>query len=99
MPAASATAIDVLRRVLCDRTPKDADPRAFAAVIAAEVHAVEVAPELVTLTQCPHPVVAAVAKQAARRLGVARSRTGTLDEVAPFLHEGDRARLDAWART
>lgn len=94
--AASARAVDVLRDVLRDRTSKTADPRAYAAVIAAELNAVELAPELVTLTQCPHPVVAAVAKQAARKLGVARSRTGTLDEIAPFLHDGDRARLDAW---
>jgi hypothetical protein len=97
--AASATTVEVLRRVLCDRTPKEADPRAFAAVIAAEVRACELAPELIALTQCPHPIVAAVAKQAARKLGVAKARTGTLDEVAPFLHDGDRARLDAWARS
>lgn len=95
--AASARAIEVLRRVLRDRTPKQADPRAFAAVLAAELHAVDVAPELVALTQCPHPIVAAVAKQAARKLGVARAKTGSLDEVAPFLHDGDRDRLDAWA--
>jgi hypothetical protein len=94
--AASARAIEVLRGVLRDRTSKGADPRAYAAVIAAELEAVELAPELVTLTQCPHPIVAAVAKQAARKLGVARARTGTLDEIAPFLHDGDRARLDAW---
>jgi hypothetical protein len=94
--AASPRAIDVLRRVLRDRTSKSADPRAYAAVIAAELKAVDLAPELVTLTQCPHPIVAAVAKQAARKLGVARARTGTLDEIAPFLHDGDRARLDAW---
>lgn len=97
-PSASARAVDVLRRILRDRTPKRADPRAFAAVIAAELHAAELVPELVALTQCPHPVVAAVAKQAAHKLGAARARIGTLDEVAPFLFEGDRARLDAWAR-
>ena len=34
----------------------------------------------------------------ARRLGVARAKTGTLDEVAPFLGELDRVFLDAWAR-
>lgn len=96
--AASARAVEVLGNALRDRTPKAADPRAFAAVIAAEIHAVELAPELVTLTQCPHPVVAAVTKQAARKLGVARSRTGTLDEVAPFLNDNDCTRLDAWAR-
>jgi hypothetical protein len=60
------------------------------------VHAIALVPELVQLTQCPHPLVAAFAKQAARKLGAARAKTGTLDEVAPFLFEGERARLDAW---
>jgi hypothetical protein len=92
------SAIDVLRNVLSDRTPRGADPRAFAAVVAAELEATELAAELVALTQCPHPLVAGVAKQAARRLGVARAKTGTLDEVAPFLWEGDRARLEAWVK-
>jgi hypothetical protein len=96
--AASDASVDVLRSVLRDRTPKPADPRAFAAVVAAELQAKEVAPELIALTQCPHPVVAAVARQAARKLGVPKAKTGTLDEVAPFLWEGDRARLDAWVR-
>lgn len=96
--AAGVRSVEVLRRVLRDRTRKSADPRAFAAVIAAEVHAVDVVPELVALTQCPHPIVAAVAKQAARKLGAARAKTGALDEVAPFLHDRDRTHLDAWAK-
>lgn len=94
----SPRAVEVLRRVLRDRTTKAADPRAFAAVIAAELNAAPLIPDLIALTQCPHPVVAAVAKQAAHRLGAARARIGTLEEVAPFLFEGDRARLDAWGR-
>ena len=97
-PASSPRAIEVLRKILRDRTRKAADPRAFAAVLAAELHAKELVPELVALTQSPHPVVAAVAKQAAHKLGAARARIGTLDEVAPFLFDGDRARLDAWGR-
>jgi hypothetical protein len=99
LPSATRRAVDVLRAILRDRMPKPADPRAFAAVIAAEVRATELIPDLTALTQCPHPVVAAVAKQAAHRLGAARARVGTLDEVAPFLFEGDRARLDAWGRS
>lgn len=90
--------VDVLRAVLRDRTSRDADPRAFAAVVAAELGAQGALPELVALTQCPHPIVAAVARQAAHRLGAPRVRTGTLDEVAPFLLEGDRSQLEAWAR-
>lgn len=95
---ATERAIEVLRRVLSDRTPRAADPRAFAAVVAAELEARELAPELVALTQCPHPLVAAVAKQAARKLGASRTKTGTLEEVAPFLWEADRARLEAWVK-
>ena len=98
VPASSPRAVETLRRILRDRTRKAADPRAFAAVVAAELRALDLVPDLVPLTQCPHPLVAAVAKQAAHKLGVARARIGTLDEVAPFLFEGDRTRLDAWAR-
>jgi hypothetical protein len=94
--APTARAVEVLRRILRDRTPMAADPRPFAAVVAAEIHATELVPELVALAQCPHPLVAAVARQAARKLGASRAKTGTLDELAPFLFEADRARLEAW---
>lgn len=96
--AASARTVEVLGCILRDRTPKAADPRAFAAVLAAELRANDLVPELVALTQCPHPLVAAFARQAARKLGVARAKIGTLDEVEPFLFDRDRARLDAWVR-
>lgn len=89
-------AVDVLGEVLGDRTPRAADPRAFAAVLAAELRAVALVPALVALTQCPHPLVAAVAKQAARKLGATGARTGTLDEVAPFLLGADPVGLEAW---
>lgn len=95
--AATPCAVAALRRVLSDRRPKPADPRAFAAVVAAELHAAELVPDLVSLTQCPHPLVAAFAKQAARKLGAPSAKTGTLDEIAPFFTWGsDRARLEAW---
>jgi hypothetical protein len=95
--AATPRAVDVLRLALRDRTPRAADRRPFAAVVAAELHARELVPDLVALTQCPHPLLAAVARQSARRLGASRTKTGTLDEVAPFLFEVDRTRLEAWA--
>lgn len=94
--AATRETLDVLREVLGDRTPKAADPRAFAAVVAGELGARELSSELVSLTQSPHPLVAAFAKQAARKLGVPRARTGTLDEVAPFLWERDLSELQSW---
>jgi hypothetical protein len=90
-------ALDVLRRILRDRTPRPADRRAFAAGVAAELGATALVPDLVALAQCPHVLVAAVARQAARRLGAPRAKTGTLDELAPFLFEADKERLDVWA--
>lgn len=97
--AATPSAVELLRAVLARRRRGASDGRAFAAVLAAEIGAHALRPELVALTQSPHPFVAAVAKQAARKLGVSRARTGTLDEVAPFLWEADRGRLDAWLGT
>ena len=95
--APTSRAVEVLGRILRDRTPKPCDPRAFAAVVAAELQATELVPDLVSLMQCPHPLVAGVARQAARRLGAPRSKTGTLDELAPFLFESDLAQLEVWA--
>lgn len=96
MHSASARALDVLGDVLRDRTAHAIDPRAFAAVVAAELGALPLADELVALVQSPHPVIAAVAKVAARKLGVPTSRIGVLDEVAPFLSRGDVDVLAAW---
>jgi hypothetical protein len=92
----SPRAIEVLRQVLRDRTSHEVDPRPFAAVVAAELRATELADDLVELVQSPHPVVAAVAKVAARKLGVAKARTGALDEVEPFLLRRDLETLAAW---
>jgi hypothetical protein len=87
----------VLKSVLSDRFPRSPDPRAFAAVLAAELGAKPLAPDLVTLVQSPHPVVAAVAKAAAHKLGVGASKVGAVSEVAPFLHDLDVDALAAWA--
>lgn len=96
--APTLRATEELGRILRCRTPKPADPRAFAAIVAAEIHAAELVPDLVALTQCPHPLVAAVARQAARKLGAPRAKTGTLDEVAPFLFDADRVLLESYVR-
>lgn len=93
----SDRALEALGAVLGDRTERENDPRPFAAVVAAEIGAVPLGASIVALVQSPHPVVAAVAKAACRRLGVASARAGTLDEVAPFLLEADRSALEAWA--
>jgi len=92
----SRRTVEVLREVLRDRTPRMVDPRPFAAVVAVELGVRELAEDLVALVQSPHPLIAAVAKVAARKLGVARSRVGALDEVAPFLLGRDLEALNAW---
>jgi hypothetical protein len=94
---ATPRALEVLRRVLRDRAPREVDNRAFAAVVAAELGAKALVPDLVALAQCPHVLVAAVARLAARKLGAPRAKTGTLDELAPFLFDADRERLEVWA--
>ena len=48
------------------------------------------------LVQSPHPVVAAVAKGAAQKLGVEPARVGAITEVAPFLHDLDVDALGLW---
>jgi hypothetical protein len=97
-PAAGDETIAELRRVLADRTPHAVDPRPFAAVMAAELHATELAKDIVKLVQSPHPFVAGVAKASARKLGVEASKAGSLDEIAPFLLEEDVAAMDDWSR-
>jgi hypothetical protein len=95
--APSGRALEVLGAVLRDRTDREVDPRAFAAVVAAEIRAMELEEDLVALVQSPHPVIAAVARVAAKKLGVPTARVGVLDEVAPFLLERDVEALSAWA--
>jgi hypothetical protein len=95
--APSKFAIEELRGVLANRRDINIDPRPFAAILAAEFGARELEKEIVALVQSPHPLIAAVAKAAAKKLGVATSRIGSLDEVAPFLFEQDIHSLDAWA--
>ena len=95
--AASPRAIEVLADVLRDRRDRTTDPRAFAVACAAELAAHELADDIVALVQSPHPILSAIAKSAARKLGVATARAGALDEVAPFLMERDVETLRAWA--
>jgi hypothetical protein len=99
MLAATDRSVQELRRVLRDREPHLIDPRPFAAVIAAELRARELVDDLLALVQSPHPLVAAVAKQAARKLGASTAKAGTLDEVAPFLLDDDARSLAAWAES
>lgn len=95
--AASPRSLEVLGEILRDRRARPIDPRAFAAACAAELVARELAEDIVALVQSPHPLLSAVAKGAARKLGVATARSGSLDEVAPFLMERDVASLREWS--
>ena len=89
----------VLHAVLAgDAQPAShADARPLAAILAARLGARELVPDLLDLVAAPHPVVAAVAKAAALRLGAPQSRAGAVDEVAAFLFEDDRMYLERWA--
>lgn len=96
---ATPRAVAALRGVLRmspSLSPKRADPRAFAAIVAAELGATELAGDLLALVQSPHPLVAAFAKQAAHRLGAPTSRVGSLDEIVPFLLAEDERVIRSW---
>lgn len=96
---ASPEAVDLLRRILTSgiEAAPPADPRPLAAIVAAHLAACALVPELLRLVSSPHPVVAAVAKAAAIRLGAPRNRSGAIDEVAAFLFEEDLERIARWA--
>ena len=98
--AAGPETVALLRSILApagDRPPGPADPRPLASIVAVRLGARDLVPDLVRLVSSPHPVVAAVAKAAAIRLGAPRNRAGAIDEVAAFLFEEDHLRLQQWA--
>jgi hypothetical protein len=66
-------------------------------VIAAEIGAVELEAQVVALTICPHPMVAAVARASALRLGTDVRRAGALDELAEFVLDADLDLIRSWA--
>jgi hypothetical protein len=74
-----------------------ADPRPLGAILVALLEARDLCPALVRLANRPHPVVAAVARASALRLGVAPAKVGSLDEVSEFLSEEDRRVLEEFA--
>ncbi len=87
----------VLVDILSAAVETEADPRALAAVLAAETGVRDAAAALERLAASPHPLVACVARAAALRLGGARAAVGALDEVGEFLAEEDLALIEAWA--
>jgi hypothetical protein len=87
----------LLRSILDGAPDHPADARPLASILAVLLGARELVPDLLHLVSAPHPVVAAVAKAAALRLGAPQSRAGAVDEVAAFLFEEDHRCLEQWA--
>ncbi len=94
---AGSETLERLRAILRDRREHEIDRRPLAAVLAAELGLDELVPELIPLVQSPHPIVAAVAKASALRLGAPRKRVGHVDEIAPFLAPEDVESLTAFS--
>ncbi len=96
--AASGATIALLRGMLVSREAKAVDPRALCAVLATELGARELIPDLAALGQSPHPVLAAVARAVALRLGATLAKVGSVEEVAPFLLPRDLDAIESWSR-
>ncbi|APR81603.1 Hypothetical protein A7982_06952 [Minicystis rosea] len=96
--AAGPETLGLLRAILASGGEgAAADARPLAAMVAVRLEATSLVPELLRLVSSPHPIVAAVAKAAAIRLGSGKNRAGALTEIAAFLFEDDLALLEQWA--
>jgi hypothetical protein len=97
--AASSDAADELHEVLVRPPapePHRADPRPFAALLAAEMRASRALDALLALCSSPHPLVATVARAAALRLGADVRATGALEELSEFVAPGELALAEAY---
>jgi hypothetical protein len=94
----TARACELLRLALVDCRAAAADPRPLAAVLAAELGETRLLETLCSLSACPHPLVAAVCRAAALRLGADVKRIGAVEEVCDFVADADLRELGAWAR-
>ncbi len=74
-----------------------ADPRPLALVLAAELDARELSGSVVPLTTSPSPMLAAIARAAAIRLGVELRQAGALEELEEFVPAADLAQIRQWA--
>lgn len=88
----------ILRRSLRGQVGGDSDPRVMASILAGLLGVQDVLPELVRLSGSPHPMVAAVARAAALRLGVMPAKVGRVEEIAEFLFEEDLEGLRGFAQ-
>jgi hypothetical protein len=94
---AAPETISLLRSALGAGAEMACDPRPLAAMLAALLRAGDLVPDLLRLVSSPHPVVAAVSKASALRLGAPQSRAGSIDEVAAFLFEEDAEFFARWS--
>jgi hypothetical protein len=85
-----------LAAILVSELETPADPRPLALVLAAEIGDRKILPLVLPLTSSPHPMVAAVARGAALRLGAEIKRIGALDELDDFLCEADLRQIRTW---
>ena len=92
---AAPETVTLLRRALVE-AEGNADPRPLAAMVAASLGARALIPDLLRLATSPHPIVAAVAKAAALKLGAKPNRAGAIDEVEAFLLPDDFEALEGW---
>jgi hypothetical protein len=94
---ASSQAVSLLARVLRAPPGGPADPRALAAVLAAELGAGDLIDAVTPMTTSPNPLLAAVSRAAALRLGAPARRVGSLDEVSEFVPATDLEQIRDWA--
>lgn len=83
---------------LMTRAPGHADVAPLAAVLAAELGAEGFDAELSVLSRSPSPLVSAVARAAAMRMGSGPSSLTRRRELAAFLEGSEASAIDAWGR-
>ncbi len=95
----SADALERLEEVLRGAPESAADPRPLAALIAAELGASELLALLRDLTTSPHPLLAAIARASALRLGADVKRIGAVEELSDFVPSRELEQMQSWAET
>ena len=88
---------EAILRALLER-PTGAEHGYFAAIVAAELKVESALEALLALTLTPSPLLSAVARAAAQRLGAPPSRTFPIADVEPFVSCRELAEIEAWGR-
>ena len=68
----------------------------MAALIAAELGASELVPALGELVTSPHPLLAAIARASALRLGAEIKRVGAVEELVDFVPARELEQIERW---